>query len=125
MGPVAPSEKALAVARDLSSTKQRNSYSFVSFKTAGGSHASKPLVTALLSVKDNYLLGDGSNGDRSGHHDAVAVSQQEAEKASRKKPSWPRDNKNRSVSADLHLLSIDEYLRVFLYTRYSGCEATR
>ena len=46
----------------------------------------------IPGFKDDHLSGEGSDGNRTGHDDAVAFSQQKADKASRKKPSRPRDN---------------------------------
>ena len=75
-------------------------------------------MTELLGFKNNYLSGEGSDGNRSGHDDVAALSQQKVDKASRKKPSRPRENKKWNLGADMHLMSVDEHLHV--YTRGVG-----
>ena len=57
----------------------------ISFSASGESQASK--VTRLPGFNENCLSGEGSDNNRNDHDNAVAVSQQEADKASRKKPS--------------------------------------
>ena len=100
---------------DLSSARQRNSS--LSFRAADESHANK--VAELTGFKDNHVSGEWSDGNRSGHDDAVALGQHEADKASRKKPYRSRDaSKKWSIGTDLHLLLIGEHRRVFLYLRY-------
>ena len=81
--PVAPSEKTFATARDVLSARQWNSSS-VLFSAAGETPASK--VADLPGLNDNYLLYEGSDGNKNGDDDVVALSQQEANKALRKKP---------------------------------------
>ena len=88
----------------------------MSFSALAGSQASK--VMELPGFKDNYLSGEGSDGNRSDHDGVVALSQQEADKASRKKSSRPKEIKKWSLGADMHLMSVDEHLHVFLYTPY-------
>ena len=61
---------------------------------------------------------EGSNDD------VRALSQQEAKKTSTKQPFRQREKKTGSC-ADLQVVSIGEHLHVFLYTRYSGREASR
>ena len=60
--PVAPSEKALAADRYLLSPRQRNSSSSIPFSAAGDTPASK--VAELPGFKDNYLSGEGSDGNK-------------------------------------------------------------
>ena len=66
-----------------------------------------------IRLKNNYLSNEGCDGSRSGDDDVVAFSQQEADKASRKKSSRPRNNKKWSAGADLHLILIGKHLLVF------------
>ena len=118
--PVASSEKALAAARDILSVRRRSVSSSMSFSAFGESQASK--VTELPGFKDNHLSGEGSDGNRNSHDDAVTLSKQEADKASTKDPSCRRENKKGSLGADMHLMSVGMRLRVFLYTRYRRVE---
>ena len=103
-----PSEQALAASCGVSSVRHRKSSSSVPFRAVGKIRANK--VAELPGFKDSYRLGEGSDGDSDGHHDDVALSQQEAKKASRKKPYRPRDNKKWSVGAELQLVPIGEHL---------------
>ena len=75
-------------------------------------------MTELPDFKDSYLSVEGSDDSRSGHDDIVSLSQQEVDKASREKPSRPRENMKWNLGADMHLISVGEHLRVFLYTLY-------
>ena len=117
--PVAPSETALAAARDIPSVTQLNPSLSVSFRPADESHASNK-VAQLAGLY--HLSGEASDVrgfNKSDHDDVVALSQQEAKKASRRKRFRRRDSPKWGVGVDLHLMSIGEHLRVFLYTRDS------
>ena len=82
-------------------------------------------MTELPGFKDNYLSGEGTDDSRSGHDDVVSLSQHEVDKASREKPSWPRENMKWNLGAAMHLISVGEHLHVFLYTLYRrGVEFT-
>ena len=109
--PVTPAAKALAAACDILIATQWNFTSSMSFSTAGKSQTCK--VTKPPGFKGNYFLGEGSDGNRSGHEDVVALRQQKVNKVLRKKPSRPRDNNKKSEGADLHLALIGEHLRLF------------
>ena len=81
---VAPSKKVLVTDCDVFSARQRNSFSYVSFRAAGESHANK--VAELPGLKGNNLSSEGSGDDRSGDDDVVTLIQQEAKNASGKQP---------------------------------------
>ena len=99
---MAPYEKPLATARDVSSSRKWNySYLSVSFRAAGKSHANTK-KKELPGFKNNYLSGKGSSRKRS----VVALSQQGGNKALMKQSFWPRENQKSSVGADLHRMSI-------------------
>ena len=77
--PVAPFEKALAAARDVSCARQRNFSSSVPFKASSSGQRAKAMPTRWWSCQASWC--EGSDGDRIGHDDVVALSQQEAKKA--------------------------------------------
>ena len=85
--PVAPATKVLAAACDTLIARQWNFTLSMSFSTAGESQTCK--VTEPPGFKGNFFLGEGSDGNRSGHDDIVALSQQGVDKVSRKNPSRP------------------------------------
>ena len=57
----------------------------MSFVALGDNEASK--VAELPGFKGGYLSGEGSDCNRSDHDNVVSLTQQEADKASREKPS--------------------------------------
>ena len=117
MEPVAPSEKALAIVRDLQSARQQPFSTSMPFSTLlAESQATK--VSELLGFKDNYRSSEGSDSNRNGYVDVVTLSQQGADNASRKKSLRPREIMNWSLGTDMHLISVGEHLHVFLYTPY-------
>ena len=115
--PVTLSEKILAAAHDLLSIRQQNSSPSVSFSAAGAILPSN--VVELPGFIDNYLSCEGSDDNKIGHVDVVALSQQEADKASKNMPSRSRDNKQWSKGFNLHRMLIGEHLHAFLYIRCS------
>ena len=108
MTPMAPSEKALAAARDLLNARRLHFSPCMSFSASSESQASK--VTELPGFKDNCLSDERSDSTRSGHDDVVALSQREADKFFLVKSLRGLE---RSSS-----VSLGDDMHVFLYTSY-------
>ena len=110
--PLASSENVLASALDVSSARRRTFSSSVSFKAAGENHANK--VAELASFKNNFLSGEVSDGDTNDHVTGARLSASRRRRRLLGRCLFAREiTRSGSVGADLHLMSIDEHLRVF------------
>ena len=76
-------------------------------------------VVELPGFIDNYLSCEGSDDNKIGHVDVVALSQQEADRAYKNMLSRSRDNKQWIEGFNLHRMLIGEHLHAFLYIRCS------
>ena len=119
-----PCEKVLVAARYVSSARGRkgSSWSASLFSAAGKTQAGK-----MADLPGYYPSGEGSDGNRSGHDDAVALSQEKSEKASRKRNiSAERQQDVKCRCSDLYSLCRSISIYALPYgTRYSGWGVSR